>query len=107
MKESPFGFEYSWDDLRPVHPLFVTVIAAQLVGAVIGMSVGYFPGWFENIWVGGASATFPGFLIGLPVQARLRPEAIPENRVMVRRLGLVALVLSIAGFTMPWWWHAG
>ena len=71
------------------------------------MSVGYFPGWFENFWIGGALATFPGFLLGLPIQRRLRPEAIDENRVMVRRIGMVALILTLAGATMPWWWHAG
>jgi ABC-type dipeptide/oligopeptide/nickel transport system permease subunit len=87
--------------------LFITIIVAQVVGAFVGISVGYFPGWFDNIWIGGAIATFPGFLIGLPIQRHVRPQAIPENRVMVRRLGLLALVLTIAGLTMPWWWHAG
>jgi len=107
MKESPFGFEYSWDDLQPVRPLFVTVLVIQVVGALIGLSIGYFPGWFENLWIGGAIATFPGFLVGMPIQTHLRPAAIAENRVMVRRMGLVALLLTLAGFTMPWWWNAG
>jgi ABC-type dipeptide/oligopeptide/nickel transport system permease subunit len=107
MRESPFGFEYSWEDLRPVRPLFVTVLVAQFLGAVVGLAVGYFPGWFENIWIGGAIATFPGFLVGLPIQMRARAEAINENRVMVRRIGLVALILTVVGITMPWWWHAG
>ena len=107
MRESPFGFSYSWDDLQPVRPLCVTVLVAQFLGAVVGLAVGYFPGWFENLWIGGAVATFPGFLLGLPIQRRARPEAIEENQVMVRRMGLVAVILTVAGATMPWWWHAG
>jgi hypothetical protein len=85
----------------------VTVLIAQGLGAVIGLAIGYFTAWFENLWMGGAIATFPGFLMGLPVQVRARAEAIDENRVMVRRMGLVALVLTLAGIAMPWWWHAG
>jgi hypothetical protein len=83
------------------------VLIAQVFGAVIGLAVGHFPGWFENLWIGGAIATLPGYLMGLPIQMRARAEAIDENRVMVRRIGLVALILTVAGITMPWWWHAG
>lgn len=107
MKESPFGFSYSWEDLRPVHPLFITVLGAQVLGAALGLIAEHFPATFDNLWFGGAIATFPGFLVGLPIQKRIRPESIAENRVMVRRMGLVALILTVGGVTMPLWWHAG
>src|SRR5262245_30499611 len=106
MRESPLGFEYTWEDLRPVRPLFVTTLVCQGLGAIAGFAIGYFPAWFENVWIGAAVATFPGFVLGIPVQRRARAEAIAENLVMVRRIGLVALVLSVAGLTMPWWWRA-
>ncbi|SRR5258706_16426152 len=107
MTESPFGFEYSWDDLRPIRPLFFTVLAGQLVGGVIALSIGYFPDWFQNLWTGAAIACLPGFVIGIFVQNRVRAGAISENPVMVRRLGLIAAVFTMAGVTTPWWWHAG
>ena len=90
-----------------MHPLFIAVLVAQVLGAALGLIVEQFPATFENLWFGGAIATFPGFLVGLPVQRQIRPESIAENRVMVRRVGLVALILTVGGVTMPWWWHAG
>ena len=101
MKESPFGFEYSWEDLQPVRPLFVTALIAQLVGAALGLWIAVFPSGFENLWAGGALATFPGYLLGLPLQTYLRPGSLGENRIMVLRMGLVALVLSAAVFVFP------
>ena len=101
MKESLFGFEYSWEDLQPVRPLFVTVLIAQVTGAALGLWIAMFPSWFENLWAGGALVTFPGFLLGLPIQMYLRPGRISENLVMVFRMGLVALVLSGAVFVFP------
>jgi uncharacterized membrane protein len=107
MKESPFGFQYSWEDLRPVRPLMVTVIAAQLIGAAAGLWGLKFAEWFLNLWAGGALATFPGFLAGLLVQRAIDEECLSVNRVMVRRLGLVSLVLSLSVLLMPlmgWRW---
>jgi len=101
MKESPFGFEYSWEDLQPVRALFVTSLVAQFLGAAAGLLLAVFPSRFECVWAGGALATFPGFLIGLALQAYLRPGSIGANVVMVRRLGLIALVLSLAVFVVP------
>ena len=102
MKESPFGFEYSWADLKPVRVLVVTVVVAQLSGAAFGFAFQRFPDWFESAWHGAALATFPAFLVGLLAQARLRPGSIGSNAVMVRRLGLVALLLTAFAVAMPW-----
>ena len=101
MRESPFGFEYSWEDLRPVRPLSVIVLVAQLVGAGVSFAVGHFPTWFENVWFGGALTTFPGFAVGLIVQRAINPSSLVENRVMVRRMGLVSVVVSLAAFMVP------
>ena len=101
MKENQFGFEYSWKDLEPVRALSVVVAVAQFVGAVASLAIGHYSGWFENLWFGGAVASFPGFLIGLPIQHRLKPASLAENRVMVRRMGLISAVLSLAAFLVP------
>jgi len=52
MDESQFRIEYSWEDLKPVRPLVVTLIAVQVAG----------------------------------------------NKVMARRIGLIALLLSLTVF---------
>ena len=101
MKESPFGFEYSWEDLRPIRPLAIVTFVAQLIGMAVGLWLAKYPSWFENLWTGGAIATFPGFLPGLPVQMRVLPGSISEHSVMVRRMGLVSLLLSAAGVVFP------
>jgi hypothetical protein len=101
MRESQFGFEYSWSDLKPVWPLALTVLIGQLGGAALGYYVAKNPSAFANIWAGGALATFPCFLIGILIQWLRNAAALNENRVMVRRLGLIALVLSLAVFVMP------
>lgn len=101
MKESQFGFEYTWADLQPIRHLAITVFGAQIAGVVLGFWFGNNPEWFLNIWFGGAVATFPAYLIGVALQTRLRPGSITENIVMVRRFGLIALVLTVFAFAMP------
>jgi hypothetical protein len=101
MKESPFGFEYSWSDLQPVRSLAITVFGAQLIGAAIGLLVASHSSWFLKLWFGAAVVTFPAFLLGLVIQSRIKPGSIGENRVMVRRLGLIALLLSVVAVFMP------
>ena len=101
MQESQFGFEYSWADTQPIRALVVMVHAAQILGAVLGMVFVNHDSWFMRLWLGAALATFPAFLVGLAVQARVRPGSIGENRVMVRRLGMIALLFSAMSF-MPW-----
>ena len=101
MKESQFGFEYSWADLKPIRALMVIVITAQLLGAAVSVLLSRFPDWFESAWFGGAVATFPAFLVGAAVQARVRPGSLSENKVMVRRLGLIAALLTAIAFAMP------
>jgi hypothetical protein len=101
MRESRFGFQYSWADLQPVRALAVTVVAAQFAGAVAGFLFPRFAHWFESLWFGGALATFPAFLLGLVVQATVKPGSLSANVVMVRRLGLVAALLSGFAVAMP------
>jgi hypothetical protein len=101
MRESPFGFSYSWADLAPIRPLTVTVFVAQILGAAGGLLFSSSPDNLARIWAGGALATFPGFLVGLLVQWKIRAEALSENATMVRRLGLIALLLSLAAAAMP------
>jgi hypothetical protein len=101
MKESKFGFEYSWADLQPIRILVLTVLVAQCLGAAAGLAFPRFPHWFHSLWFGGAMATFPAFLLGAALQGRLRPDSLGQNRVMVRRLGLIALLLTAIAIAMP------
>jgi len=101
MRENQFGFEYSWSDLQPVRALAITMLIAQLVGALSGLWIARFPAWFDNLWAGGAIATFPGYAIGLLIQRNFKPGSLTENVVMVRRIGLVAGFLTVAGIVFP------
>ena len=101
MKESQLGFEYSWSDVQPVRALVVTITAAQIGGAILGLLFASRSSWILNLWFGGAVATFPAFLVGLYLQAHIRPGSIAQNHIMVRRIGLIALLLSIVAVFMP------
>ena len=101
MKESQFGFEYTWSDLKPIKPLAISVVVGQIAGAALGFYVAKYPSAFANIWAGGALATFPAFLLGLLVQLRVNRSALADHRVMVRRFGMIALLLFLAVFVMP------
>jgi len=101
MKESQFGFSYTWADVQPVRPLVVTVLVLQILGAIAGLVASVYPSWFANLWGGGALATFPGYLLGLLVQRQLNAERIREHIVMVRRMGLVSLALTGSVFVFP------
>jgi hypothetical protein len=101
MKESAWGFEYTWDDLQPVRALAVTVIAGQLAGGLLGVLLPQFSRWFESLWFGAALATFPAFVAGVVIQAYLRPGSIGASKVMVRRLGIIAFLLTAFALAMP------
>ena len=101
MQESRFSFYYTWADLQPVRALAIVVFGAQIGGAVIGVLFAHQPTLLRSIWFGAAIATFPAFLAGLAIQSRWRAGSLAQNRVMVWRLGLVALVLTVAAIFMP------
>lgn len=101
MRESQFGFHYTWEDMRPVRPLIVTVVAVQILGAIAGLVASVFPSWFANLWGGAALVTFPGYLLGLLIQRQVNVERIREHIVMVRRMGLIALALTGSTFVFP------
>jgi hypothetical protein len=101
MKESQLGFEYSWEDLQPIRPLYVTVLITMFVGSGLALWAGKSPSWIINFGTGGGLGCFPGFLFGLPVQLRLRPGSIRANRTMVWRLGAIALLFSVVALFVP------
>ncbi len=101
MKESPFGFEYTWKDLEPIRELSVVALVFQCTGAIVFLSLGISTDWFYDLWVGGALLSLPGFLIGLVVQRVMRPGSISENIVMVRRAGFVSTLLSLFAIFSP------
>jgi uncharacterized membrane protein len=101
MQESPLGFEYTWADLQPIRALAVTVLVAQLMGGALGLAFAPHSEWFLRLWIGGTVVTFPAFVLGLFIQSRLRPGSIGTNLVMVRRLGLIAAILTLVAVLMP------
>ena len=100
MKESPFGFSYSWADMKPIRHLTVAVHCCQAIGALCGYLFGTNHDAFMRIWSGAALASFPGFLLGFVLQRIVRPSGISENRTMVWRLGAIALILTLAAILM-------
>jgi hypothetical protein len=101
MSNQPFKLSYTWEELRPIRPLYLTTLAIQFVGAGISLSIFGFDRFFEAFWLGGAMATLPGFLAGLPVQLFLRPGSLTEQRQMVALLGFISVVLTVAAVFFP------
>lgn len=95
MAQPDYDFEYSWEDLRPVRPLFVTILAVQALGMFAGVLFGHGGIWVERAFVWGSMATFAGYLLGLWVQAVTMPGSLGRNRVLVRHLGLVSVFFGI------------
>lgn len=100
MRESQFGFSYSFADLWQVPILSGLVIAGELVGAAIGYFSLPSPDAFMRVWLGGVLALIPAYPLGLLLQWKLQPERLAANAVMVRRLGLIAALLGSVGLGM-------
>ena len=101
VKDSQFGFQYTREDLQPVRPMYTAMVVVQLIGALSGYLLAPFPTFQANVIAGGFAASFPGYLVGLLVQQLTNPAAIGDNRVMVRRIGLIALLFSLLVFVFP------
>lgn len=101
MKDNDAGFDHGWGQFQPLRALSLVIAAAQCAGAGLSLWVGHYPSWFENLWFGGALATLPGFLIGLAVQRHLNPNSVVVCRALVRRMGVVSAVLSLAALVVP------
>lgn len=92
---------YSWRELEPIRPLYLTLLAAQIVGAGLGLSIYGTANPVGMAWLGGAFATFPGFLLGLPIQHKLRPGSLATHRHLVIFVGLLALAITAAPLFVP------
>jgi len=101
MDDTGFKLNYTWEDLKPIRPLFVAVLVAQGMGAAASLSARGLTDWYEAAWFGGALATLPGYFVGLLVQQRVRPGSITSNRSTVLTLGAIALLLFVAALTFP------
>jgi len=93
--------QYTWEELRPIHPLLYTVFACQALGAIVNIALRGTDYWFDAAWQGGAIGTFIGFLAGMIVQTRVRRSSVVENRSMVMFCGIVAFLLFLAGLFFP------
>ncbi|MBV8033938.1 hypothetical protein [Roseateles sp.] len=101
MNESPHGAEPGWAELQSIRALTLVVCAGQAAGAVAGLLYPRYPHWFECLWHGAALATLPAFLVGMVVQARLRPGSLGENAALVRRFALISVLLSGVAIVAP------
>jgi len=98
VKASTRGLWYDWGDLQPIRALALVVCAGQALGALAALLWARLPPGFESLWLGAALATLPAFLVGLAVQAGLKPGSLRENKTLVGRFALVAVLLS--GYAM-------
>ncbi len=89
--------EYTWEELKPIHPLSYTVFAFQGLGACLSLLLEGLEHWYQTAWQGGAVGTLVGFLAGMIVQSHLRPGSLAENRGMVSLCGFIAFALFLAG----------
>jgi hypothetical protein len=94
MPGSPLSFNYSWSDLQAIRALAVTLVVAQLIGALVGAITRPGTDLIQSLWVCVAFATFPGFGLGLLIQSWVRPGSLGENRTMIRRIGLLAVLFA-------------
>jgi zinc transporter ZupT len=95
------GFGYTWEELQPIRATVVTMIVAQLLGAVVGLVALRAFGWFERVCIGAALATAPGFLLGVFIQARLEPGSLGRNRKMVFFCGAIGAIMSLIAYFVP------
>jgi hypothetical protein len=102
MTETPFGFNYTWSDLKPVKILASTAFISQAIGAGFSYFSNHSPNWFESLWFGGALATLPGFLVGLLLQHMATPGRLSEHRVMVQRYGFISAALTAVALAMSY-----
>lgn len=98
MRESQFGFQYDWADLKPIRPLMWAVVAAQLIGSVLGYRELVEGDAFDKIWTGGALASFPGYVVGCALQFLIRRQRFAEHGRMIWHTGLLAALLSPAAW---------
>ena len=101
MRETEFGFRYTWADLAPIRGLVAFVFVVQLVGFAVGVFVHRYPSTFDSGWHGAAIATFPSFIVGLLLQLKLNRPSVTENKRMVWHMGLVAAALFAFALAMP------
>ncbi|QWP77643.1 hypothetical protein J5226_04320 [Lysobacter sp. K5869] len=102
MRETPYGFHYSWSDLEPIRPLTLTVFATQLAGSALGYFGLPVESAFDRIWIGGAFATLPGYLAGCAVQYLVQPQRFDEHALMIKRFGGIAVALSVVALCVYW-----
>ncbi len=97
MRESPFGFEYSFAEIWQVPILTGALFAGQAVGAAVGCFALSLPDALQRLWVGAMLGMAPGYVLGGLLQWRLRPGPLAENALMVRRMGLVVAFAGALG----------
>lgn len=81
--------------MAPIRALVNSILALQIIGGILGVLILNQSDLLSKLWIGAAFGSFPGYLIGLYIQYRISHGSLSENIIMVRRIGLIALLLFI------------
>jgi hypothetical protein len=78
----------------------LALVTVEIVGGAIGLYAKPFPDWFLSLWVGGALAAFPGFVLGLFWHRSVVGGSIGSFRPIILFYGLFAFVLTAVAWPM-------
>lgn len=97
-----FSVGLTFSDLKSVWRILVAVAGFQLVGGAIGLAIRLHHFGFMNFWFGGATATLPGFAVGLAWQLKSTKDRGLWTSV-AWFLGIISFVLTAVaiGFVFP------
>ena len=75
-------------------------LVAMLIGVSLGISAGYFRGWWDDVvqWVVNTIANIPGLFLFLFIFAYFRPEPVPFT-LLLGLLGWLGIQLQARGLT--------
>ena len=88
----PLSYRALWS----VRWLSGTLFTAQLLFSIVGLWLFTHPREVANLWMGGALATLPGYLVGLVIQFNADLTQLKQNKWTVVLLGVISI--AVFGF---------
>ena len=103
-RSNALGFRTLW----AVRWLTGSLFGAQILFGLIGIFVFSEAVPFQRFWLGGALASFPGYVFGVVLQYRVAPAQMAEHKFTVWLTGLITLLLFAQGIQLAYeGMHAG
>jgi hypothetical protein len=89
--------QLTFSNLKSIWRIVAAVVLCQVVGGVLSLAVSLHHFWSMNLWLGGAAATLPGFVLGVVWQLKSRT---PERGWLgiACFLGFIAIAITGAAF---------